>query len=795
MKKTIKDVFEIAGHKIDFSAVGYSLKDLPRKLSSLVRGKTLDQIEKTVYDSLRENWNGIESGSKEFVCYQEQDGRLCPYHVEAGRGIQFYPCVFILKCNLFMAAGKNIYFRIKIDKTGQTYNSNLYGVTYEYKVSELFVCDELGNSLLGFSQMPFPMDPKKLKSLFLSLTRASGKVSLTKEDEGNVSKNVYESWIRHGMLTDSERPPIKDTARHLTFETGLQTKDGRNVQVILWKDAATDDMYEFRVVMGMSSILDQNEEDEFDSRPAPAKPTISLPVSREISISGAVVVKDLALKLGVRPNRLVADLMSLKILTSANQRIEPEAAIKVAQKYGYKLKVEHARDAVNKKPLLKSVDTDDEIPQGNPENIRSRLASTSVGETVDDVVASPTSLTKGNPTYLFGPNVGGAIVAATQALKNEQYQTESVNMPTVTEKEFLERFIGFVRACGYQYDTRDLIRFHTCAKCGFFTLLGGEPGTGKSSLALLYAKAIAGDAYKDKEQFLRVDVNPGWMEPADLMGYYSSSANAFLESEVGLVSFLGNAEKATGPRMVCFEEMNLAYVEHYFSDFIQQMSRAKGDRTVAIKKKRETCESISLKDNLRFFGTINFDETTKELSARFYDRCNYIELSPAGKTFPRLHSSVKNDILCKGDEIPSKVFNEWVDNAWEGKIDGWIMDLLDKVYPTLQSLHIAPNWRKACDIYRYIASRPPFRAVESKNNDDEVRLQEYSESGKEIFNREVLDEVIVQSIIPVYRRPNEFLEEAQSKLLNYLQNNKLELSKNMFARIIKENEVPYPDEP
>ena len=35
MKKTIKDVFVIAGHKIDFSAVGYSLKGLPRKLSSL----------------------------------------------------------------------------------------------------------------------------------------------------------------------------------------------------------------------------------------------------------------------------------------------------------------------------------------------------------------------------------------------------------------------------------------------------------------------------------------------------------------------------------------------------------------------------------------------------------------------------------------------------------------------------------------------------------------------------------------------------------------------------------------
>lgn len=704
MRKSIEDVFEIAGHKIDFRAVDYNLKDLPAKISSLTRGKTKDQIEKTVYNSLMAKWNGIESGSKEFVCYKEQDGVLYPQHVESGRSIPFYPCVFILNCNLSMAAGKDIHLRIKIDKTGQTYNSNLYGVTYEYKVSELFVCDEGGNSLLGFSQMPFPMD---LKSLFLSLSRACGKASLTKEDEGKVSKNVYESWIKHGMPKDSKRPQItgKDTAQHLIFETGLQTKDGRNVQVILRKDAATDNGYEFRVVMGMSS-LDESQR------------------------------------------------------------------------------------------LIESI----------------------------------------------GPNVGDAIVAAGRALQNEQYQSEAVNMSKgtqrtkdiasvvssasttreatetkgavaepnvitkkdaiINEKEFLERFISLVRDCGYQYETRDLIRFHTCAKCGFFTLLGGEPGTGKSSLALLYAKAIAGKAYKDREQLLRVDVNPGWMEPADLMGYYSASANGFLESEVGLVSFLEKAKEAVGLRMVCFEEMNLAYVEHYFSDFIQQMSRANGDRKITIKNGNDensetVCEDIQLKDNLRFFGTINFDETTKELSARFYDRCNYIELSPAGKTFPRLRSPVKNDILCEEDEIPSKVFNEWVDNAWEGKIARCIMYLLDEVYPTLQSLHIAPNWRKARDIYRYIASRPRFLAEESKGDYKEIEIKKGKETSKikvSNFDLNVLDEVIVQSILPVYRRPNEFREKEQNALLNFLTTKGLKISANMFARIINENEVPYPDE-
>ena len=106
---------------------------------------------------------------------------------------------------------------------------------------------------------------------------------------------------------------------------------------------------------------------------APPKPTISLSVStREISIRGAVVVKELALKLGIRPNRLIADLMGLKILASINQRVEPDVATKVAQKYGYKVNVEHARDAANKKPVLKAIDADDEIPEDKPEDMQMR---------------------------------------------------------------------------------------------------------------------------------------------------------------------------------------------------------------------------------------------------------------------------------------------------------------------------------------------------------------------------------------------------------------------------------------
>ena len=108
-------------------------------------------------------------------------------------------------------------------------------------------------------------------------------------------------------------------------------------------------------------------------KPVAPKSTVTMSVNtREISIRGAVVVKELATKLGVRPNRLIADLMQLKVLASINQRVEPDVAIKVAQKYGYRVNVEHARDAANKKPVLKAIDADDEIPQDKPEQMLPR---------------------------------------------------------------------------------------------------------------------------------------------------------------------------------------------------------------------------------------------------------------------------------------------------------------------------------------------------------------------------------------------------------------------------------------
>ena len=108
---------------------------------------------------------------------------------------------------------------------------------------------------------------------------------------------------------------------------------------------------------------------------APQAPSSRISVdadTKEVSIRGAVVVKDFAAKLNIKPNRLIADLMGLKILASINQRIEPDVATKVAEKYGFKVTIEHARDKAAAKPVLKAIDADDMIPEDPPESLRPR---------------------------------------------------------------------------------------------------------------------------------------------------------------------------------------------------------------------------------------------------------------------------------------------------------------------------------------------------------------------------------------------------------------------------------------
>jgi len=96
---------------------------------------------------------------------------------------------------------------------------------------------------------------------------------------------------------------------------------------------------------------------------APAEKTVS--PDRIITLRGAVVIKDLAERMGLRPNRLIADLMQMNMLVSINERIEIDVATKLTDKYGFKIEIERQKRSSERKPLLKTEGSDDAIPEDN----------------------------------------------------------------------------------------------------------------------------------------------------------------------------------------------------------------------------------------------------------------------------------------------------------------------------------------------------------------------------------------------------------------------------------------------
>lgn len=102
-------------------------------------------------------------------------------------------------------------------------------------------------------------------------------------------------------------------------------------------------------------------------RAGPAEKTIS--PDRIITLRGAVVIKELAERMGLRPNRLIADLMQMNMLVSINERIELDIATKLTDKYGFKIEVERQKRSSERKPQLKSEAADDVIPEDKIEEM------------------------------------------------------------------------------------------------------------------------------------------------------------------------------------------------------------------------------------------------------------------------------------------------------------------------------------------------------------------------------------------------------------------------------------------
>ena len=206
----------------------------------------------------------------------------------------------------------------------------------------------------------------------------------------------------------------------------------------------------------------------------------------------------------------------------------------------------------------------------------------------------------------------------------------------LSESEFIEQFRDVVAQRGFTFDDLDLINFHVCMKTGILTLVGGQSGTGKSSLPLLYAEALG-----CRDEYLHIPVQPNWLDERELLGAVNPIAGMYDPSPVGLVERLIAAEVDAGQDrggmyIVCLDEMNLARIEHYFAQFLSVIQHPREARVLRLFNRTAVADDdpyrdydqIPINPNTRFVGTVNIDETTHFLSAKVLDRSQFIALQP-----------------------------------------------------------------------------------------------------------------------------------------------------------------------
>jgi len=286
------------------------------------------------------------------------------------------------------------------------------------------------------------------------------------------------------------------------------------------------------------------------------------------------------------------------------------------------------------------------------------------------------------------------------------------------EEEFFDRFRRVVEESNFTYGLLDLQRFHLSVKCSEITVLGGPSGTGKSSLPALYGQALLGDEGNGGRQgCLMVNISPSWMDIRDLLGHLNTLEGRFYPAESGLFQYLVYAQEeykaqlsATGLYLACLDEMNLAQVEHYFSDFMMALDRGGAGRAIqcfAPEVASANCPfckwgRIDLSPALRFVGTVNFDETTRLLSDRFLDRVNLINIKPKGLPGIAGANSLATAI---GRMVTMSDYESWrTDSALPSDLG----TLIDSMRPLLSQMGCPISPRVYRGICRFVSSSAPI---------------------------------------------------------------------------------------
>ena len=551
--------------------------------------------------------------------------------------------------------------------------------------------------------------------------------------------------IRHEVVVScNDRPPEHPEAEAVTVHyeaiTGALFEDLRNganeVELVSLQDAARQVTNDLLFGKEQREFLDRFKElvEEAQSNPTPIPIAITRVQSfldgqsadlAELDQFRAALLSDERYKQKIE--QAFAAELEKRVVAEAS-RIEKLAQESVAKLTAELAQLEEElrtkRDACDREIAAKRKAAEEEIENRKKELVSQeqilKKASRKLSEKRTGLLSDFLALEPLLAGLCLG--AGTAQEAAAPALRLPEYEMPAEGRKPLTQDAFFERFVSHVRECGFKYDRDDLLAFHLSAKERAPVILGGVSGSGKSSLPVLYAEALAGEE-ADKKRYLAVDVNPSWTGPQDLLGYTDALEHRFIPAASGLVGQMIRAShahdnlKGFAPVFsVCLEELNLAQPEHYLADVIQAISRAPGNQFIRVFDPDAVrgddlfrpYARLELSPNLIFVGTVTSDETTRPLSIRFLDRCNFIEFV-VGEDLPVLPMTAQTGAsVVQGSAVLQSDRDRWAQNTDElaraRNVLGRTRKILGEIQPELIVLGCGLTPRRQTSICRFIAN-------------------------------------------------------------------------------------------
>jgi predicted nucleic acid-binding Zn-ribbon protein len=320
-----------------------------------------------------------------------------------------------------------------------------------------------------------------------------------------------------------------------------------------------------------------------------------------------------------------------------------------------------------------------------------------------------------------------------------RFQEITLSGGKISETEALKKAKKYIADCGLTFPNRVINAFHASLKTADMSplvVLAGISGTGKSELPMRYAEGMG-------IHLVSLAVQPRWDSPNDLFGFYNHLEQRYKATDLAraMVRFERHNRKdwvlpadweadnvkSDGMLLVLLDEMNLARVEYYFSEFLSKLETRRGVN-IESESDRAKAEialdmgSMSLKEkaiklypdrNVLFAGTMNEDESTQSLSDKVLDRACVMRF---GRPRQLALRSKSQRTMAKPTEtgLTFAQWQLWLKPELNAEDMDTVQEWIDSLNVTMEKLNRPFGHRVAQAIARYIGNYPDDGSIDAE---------------------------------------------------------------------------------